>query len=40
MPGGKNKTFKEVTKLTGMSGVGLKRQFEGIVEKVKIIGEF
>ena len=40
MPGGKHKTFEEVTKLTGMSGVGLERQFEGIVEKVKIIGEF
>ena len=29
MPSGKHKTFEEVTKLTGMSRVGLKNKFEG-----------
>ena len=28
MPGGKHKTLEEVTKLTGMSGVGCERIFE------------
>ena len=35
MPGGKHKTLEEVTKLTGMSRVGLENKFEGIVQKIE-----
>ena len=36
MPGGKHKTFEEVTKLTGISGVGLERKFEGNCRKIEV----
>ena len=35
MSNNKYKTFKEVTKLTGMSRVGLENKFEGIVQKIE-----
>ena len=36
MPGGKHKTLEEVTKLTGMRGVGLERKFEDNCRKSEV----
>ena len=35
MSNDKHKTFKEATKLTGMSRVGLENKFEGIVQNIE-----